>query len=357
LRNRAWVTNQPGHAIGPHTFEGSRDFFLFPNLSSFYCSTTFQLVGIGNIPTSNTNTNNIYPNTMMDRPQNPRDEKKRSDENGKKRKKKAATVRFGDSDFHLEELGYLEEAEYASCHEVVTTCCFHSLEDWSLIIGGIVLLMGCLYFFLFGLALLGDSAQVMAGCRAGELFNNESNPLSSLMTGILATVLMQSSSTTTGVIVSLVEAKVLDIEHGIYLVMGANIGTSVTSTIVSLAHIRNVDQLERAFTAGTVHDMFNFMTVAILFPLEIATGYLKAVTGVLVDGAETNREDHWEGPVKKFVSPLSKRLLISNKKLIQGVANGAECSDFYPIQCDEGLAPSYDTCKTGLIGCNKKTNE
>ena len=267
-------------------------------------------------------------------------------------------VRFGDSDFHVQELGFLEEAEHASCHEVVTTCCCHSMGDWGVIFGGVVLLMGCLYFFLFGLTLLGDSAQVMAGCRAGELFNNESNPLSSLMTGILATVMMQSSGTTTGVIVSLVEAKVLDINHGIYLVMGANIGTSITSTIVSLAHIRNIDQLERAFTAGTLHDMFNFMTVAILFPLEISTGYLKAVTGALVDGAETNqRKDPWEGPVKKYVSPLSKKVIISNKKLIQGVANGAECSDFYPIQCDEGLAPSYDTCRTGLIGCNKETNE
>jgi hypothetical protein len=134
--------------------------------------------------------------------------------------------------------------------------------------------------------------------------------------------------------------------------MGANIGTSVTSTIVSLAHIRNVDQLERAFTAGTVHDMFNFMTVAILFPLEIATGYLKTVTGALVDGAETNqKKDPWEGPVKKYVSPVSKKVIISNKKLIQGIANGRECSDYYPIQCDEGLAPSYDTCTTGLTSC------
>jgi sodium-dependent phosphate cotransporter len=292
----------------------------------------------------------------MDRQQSDRD-KEKQDRGSKRKKKKNVAVRFGDSDFNVEELGFLEEAERASFQEVMMACCFHSLEEWVCIAGGVVLLMGCLYFFLFGLALLGDSAQVLAGCRAGELFDNNSNPLSSLMTGILATVLMQSSSTTTGIIVSLVEAKVLDIDHGIYLVMGANIGTSVTSTIVSLAHMRDIEQLERAFSAGTVHDMFNFMTVAVLFPLEIATGYLQSVTAALVDGAETGRSDPWEGPVKKFVSPLSKMLIISNENLIKGVANGAECSDFYPIQCDEGLAPSYDTCKTGLIACNKKTNE
>jgi sodium-dependent phosphate cotransporter len=295
-------------------------------------------------------------NTIMDRQQSTRD-KEKQDRDRKRKKKKNVAVRFGDSDFNVQELGFLEEVERASFQEVVMACCFHSLEEWVYIAGGIVLLMGCLYFFLFGLTLLGDSAQVLAGCRAGELFNNESNPLSALMTGILATVLMQSSSTTTGIVVSLVEAKVLDIEHGIYLVMGANIGTTVTSTIVSLAHMRDTEQFERAFSAGTVHDMFNFMTVAVLFPLEIATGYLKSVTAALVDGAETGRREPWEGPVKKYVSPLSSMLIISNNKLIKGVANGAGCSDFYPIQCDEGFAPSYDTCKTGLIACNKKTNE
>jgi hypothetical protein len=161
-----------------------------------------------------TNTNNIY--IMREHPQYPRDERT-CNENGKKRKKNAS-IRFGDSDFHVEEFGFLEEAEHASFQEVVTACCLHSLEDWTLIVGGVVLLTGCLYFFLFGLTLLGDSAQAMARCRAGELFKNESNPVSSLMTGILATVLMQSSGTTTGVIVSLVEAKVLDINHGMYLV-------------------------------------------------------------------------------------------------------------------------------------------
>jgi sodium-dependent phosphate cotransporter len=241
---------------------------------------------------------------MTERPHYPRDERT-CNEHGKRRKKNAS-VRFGDSDFHVEELGFLEEAEHASFQEVVTTCCCHSTGDWTLIFGGIVLLAGCLYFFLFGLALLGDSAQVLAGCRAGELFDNDSNPLSSLMTGILATVLMQSSSTTTGVIVSLVEAKVLDINHGIYLVMGANIGTSVTSTIVSLAHIRNTEQLERAFTAGTVHDMFNFMTVAILFPLECH--WLSESGDRCVGGrGGSNRSDPGKDPSKSMSLLLARK--------------------------------------------------
>jgi sodium-dependent phosphate cotransporter len=276
--------------------------------------------------------------------------KKKRDQNNKRNKKKSG-IRFGDLDFKVEQLEFMEQVDTASWQEVVHACCFHDGQEWLGIAGGILLLAACLYFFLFGLGLLGNAAQVLAGCKAGELFGDDnSNPLSSLMTGILATVMMQSSSTTTAIIVSLLEVKALNIQHGIYLVMGANIGTTVTSTIVSIAHMR-------AFAAATVHDMFNMMTVAVLFPLECATGYLQALTGALTDGAETSRSEPWEGPLKKFVSPLVNKLIVSNKKVMEGVALGGHCSDFYPIQCDPGAAPSYDTCKTGLIACDKTTNE
>jgi solute carrier family 34 (sodium-dependent phosphate cotransporter) len=117
------------------------------------------------------------------------------------------------------------------------------------------------------------------------------------MIGILVTVLMQSSSTSTAVVVSLVEVQVLTVSQGIYMVMGANIGTAVTSTIVSLGHFRapvaaannktqrfRRHEFERAFACATLHDVFNMCTVALLFPLECATGYLRVLTSVLVEG-------------------------------------------------------------------------
>jgi sodium-dependent phosphate cotransporter len=137
--------------------------------------------------------------------------------------------------------------------------------------------------------------------------------------------------------------------------MGANVGTTVTSTIVSLAQMGKSAELDRSFAAATLHDVFNIFTVAILFPVECATGYLQHLTGALAEGAETGRRDHFEGPIKKFVSPLSARLLTSNKKLIVGVANGKTCDDYYPIHCDEGAEPSFATCKVGLIGCYEST--
>ena len=95
------------------------------------------------------------------------------------------------------------------------------------------------------------------------------------------------------------------------------------------------DQLERAFGGATVHDMFNFLTVAIFFPLELITGYLYRLTSWCVKGFTTSEGDKWEGPIKKIVSPLAKRVIIPNKSVIKDVAAGATCEDFYPIACDD----------------------
>jgi len=122
----------------------------------------------------------------------------------------------------------------ATWNEVCTTCCVHTPREWLSIFVGVCIVIFFLYWFLFGLDLLGTGAKVMTGCVAGGLFGDELNPIAGLMVGILSTVLLQSSSTTTSIIVSLVGAGVVTVSQGIYMVMGANIGTSVTNTIVSL---------------------------------------------------------------------------------------------------------------------------
>jgi hypothetical protein len=65
---------------------------------------------------------------------------------------------------------------------------------------------------------------------------------------------------------------VLDVKRAIPIVMGANIGTSVTNTLVSIGQITNVSDFRRAFAGATVHDMFNWLAVIVLLPLEVATG-------------------------------------------------------------------------------------
>ena len=118
----------------------------------------------------------------------------------------------------------------------------------------------------------------------------------------------------------------------------------------------NGDQLERAFAGATVHDIFNVLAVAILFPIEVGTHYLYHLTKALLP-AETKSGDSWDGPVKKIVAPLSNLVLIANKNLMTDVANGVRtCESYYPVTC-EGNVESYATCNFGLIACDKKTNK
>ena len=90
-----------------------------------------------------------------------------------------------------------------------------------------------------------------------------------LFIGIFATVLFQSSSTTTSLIVGMVSSGSLTIASSIPMIMGANIGTTVTNTIVSVGHINKGTEFKRAFAASTVHDFFNILAVIIVFPIEM----------------------------------------------------------------------------------------
>lgn len=122
------------------------------------------------------------------------------------------------------------------------------------------------------------------------------------------------------------------------------------------------DQLERAFAGATVHDMFNFMAVAILLPVEVITGYLNALTWAIVRNASPSDDEKWEGPVKKWVAPLGKKIIIANKKLIKQIAENStyyNCNspgEYYPTECDNPDDPTKDTCKVGLVDCDKETN-
>ena len=138
-----------------------------------------------------------------------------------------------------------------------------------------------LYFFLFGLDLMGGSFSALGSKGAGNLFTFTDNPIAGLMVGILATVLVQSSSTSTSIVVGLVGADVLAVRQAIPIIMGANIGTSVTNTIVSMAHAGDRIELERAFSGATVHDMFNMLSVLTLLPLEIIIAAISGEGGLL----------------------------------------------------------------------------
>jgi solute carrier family 34 (sodium-dependent phosphate cotransporter) len=111
-------------------------------------------------------------------------------------------------------------------NDVLHTCCCHPPIVWAMIVVRLFFVVFFLFFFILGLEILGDGAQVLTGCVAGALFGDDQNPVSSLMIGILVTCLLQSSSTTTSIIVTLVGAGAVSVNQGIYMVFGGTFSCS-----------------------------------------------------------------------------------------------------------------------------------
>eukprot|EP00095_Tigriopus_kingsejongensis_P005796 maker-scaffold88_size394946-snap-gene-2.29 protein:Tk05796 transcript:maker-scaffold88_size394946-snap-gene-2.29-mRNA-1 annotation:"sodium-dependent phosphate transporter" len=131
-------------------------------------------------------------------------------------------------------------------------------------------ILALLYFFICSLDLMSVSFRLIAGRATSFLADVEAfnNPMVGLMIGIIGTVAVQSSSTFTSIIISLSASAGLDIAQAVPMVMGANIGTSVTNTIVSLTQVADRNVFRRSFAAATVHDMFNWCCVIVLLTLE-----------------------------------------------------------------------------------------
>ncbi|WP_223144653.1 Na/Pi symporter [Corynebacterium poyangense] len=140
-----------------------------------------------------------------------------------------------------------------------------TLPSWILWIAAV----GILYMLIVAITVIGDGFKTLSGQAAEGLFDFAANPLIGLFVGILATALVQSSSTTTAIVVSAVGVGAMPVEVAIPLVMGANIGTSVTNTLASLGMVGSKQQFRRAFAAAMVHDFFNLFAVIILLPLEL----------------------------------------------------------------------------------------
>jgi sodium-dependent phosphate cotransporter len=141
------------------------------------------------------------------------------------------------------------------------------------------------------------------------------------MIGVLFTVLVQSSSTCTTVIVSLVSSDVIDVRTAIPMVMGANIGTSMTSTLVSLTHATDAKQFERAFSAATVHDCFNWLAVIVLLTIEVLTGYLFYVTEFITQSINITSSSSAGGGklnlLKSITKPLTKQVVQIDKHVLE----------------------------------------
>ncbi|XP_065340696.1 sodium-dependent phosphate transport protein 2B-like [Cloeon dipterum] len=192
-----------------------------------------------------------------------------------------------------------------------------------LICGKTVALLALLYLFVCSLDLLSMALQLVGGKATGEIFSNPlmSNPMVGLMIGILVTVAVQSSSTSTSIVVSLVAAGYFpSVKTAIPIIMGANVGTSITNTLVAITRINNRAEFGLAFAGATVHDMFNWLTVVVLLIIEVSTGYLFYLTEAIVATLDYNEGAEDIKLIKVITEPLTKAIMEIDKNVLNGWA-------------------------------------
>jgi sodium-dependent phosphate cotransporter len=174
-------------------------------------------------------------------------------------------------------------------------------------LGYVIRILGLIFFlyiFILSIKLLGGAFKGMGKEYAEALIMTTSNPFVGLFIGILATSIIQSSSTTTSILVGAVAAGLINIEGAIPIVMGANIGTTVTNTLVSITHITRIREFARAFSGAIVHDIFNILSVLILFPLQYFTNFLGEFALFLEQTFSSAGGITFVSPVKVITAPI-----------------------------------------------------
>ncbi|MCC3862300.1 Na/Pi symporter [Pseudemcibacter aquimaris] len=162
------------------------------------------------------------------------------------------------------------------------------------------------YLLISSVGMIGAGFKGATKGQASELFQFATNPFTGLIIGILATAMIQSSSTVTSIIVGLV-AGGLPVETAVPMIMGANIGTTITNTIVSLGHVRRKKEFRRAFASATVHDFFNVMAVVIFLPIEIMFKPLSTVGGYFAEMLVGGENMSVKG--LNFIKPATKPVI------------------------------------------------
>jgi sodium-dependent phosphate cotransporter len=173
----------------------------------------------------------------------------------------------------------------------------------------LLILVLSLYCFLLSIDIMGGAFKMMGEGFSVTLIQMTSNPFVGLVVGILSTSIVQSSSATTSVVVCLVGGGGLTIPNAIPIVMGANIGTTVTNVLVSFGHVTRKEEFKKAFAGATVHDFFNLSAVCVLFPLELKFHFIEKIASIMAEAFYDMGGLTFVSPLKLITTPVSSRML------------------------------------------------
>jgi sodium-dependent phosphate cotransporter len=191
------------------------------------------------------------------------------------------------------------------------------------LLGNLLLFLVFLYLFFVSIELIGKAFKGFGGGFAENLIATTSNPFVGLFIGVLATTIAQSSSLTTSVLVGMVAVGTINVQNAIPVVMGANIGTTVTNTIVAMAHITRKQEFEKAFGGAIVHDFFNLLSVIVILPLHLLTqlifdkGFLEYAASGLTRIFAGVGGTKFASPLKLVTKPV---IALLNGRLFPGIA-------------------------------------
>ncbi|CAD6187467.1 unnamed protein product [Caenorhabditis auriculariae] len=109
------------------------------------------------------------------------------------------------------------------------------------------------------------------------------DPISALVVGMLVTVVLQSATTTTNILVTMVAANMITVHDAIPVMIGSELGSSLVNALISLAYAGQPEQFCRAFSAAVLGDVFNVCSLFVIFPLELATSLIETLSWWIVD--------------------------------------------------------------------------
>lgn len=181
---------------------------------------------------------------------------------------------------------------------------------WLRFIGRAAALVAVVCLFLVAIELMVVAVQQNAEAQVRAIFQMIHNPFVALFVGILTTALVQSSSMTTSITVALTAAGVLTYAQAVPVIIGANIGTTLTCFLVTLGHVMRKKEFRRAVSGSALHMLFNLLTAFLLFPLEFfgrvlsgAAHWLAQQMSGITEGWSFQGLNHW------VIHPLAEQLM------------------------------------------------
>lgn len=160
--------------------------------------------------------------------------------------------------------------------DFVALSAFGAFVRWMAVAAAILMMFLAVYLILDGAYALGSPA-------IGRLFDLATNPVIGLLIGVIATSAIQSSTAVTALTVTAVGTGGVSVAVAVPIILGANVGTTITAMIVSFSYLGHRRSFRRAFASASLHTWFNGLFVLVAFILELLFQPLSRTAGLVSD--------------------------------------------------------------------------